>query len=208
MSRALAAWLLLAASAAIPTTTPRDVVHTAVTRVITVLKEARANRGAPAPDTMPDRDRTRTEIRRIAMELFDFKEVSRRALVRYWAGRTRDDQIEFVGLFTDLLERSYVGKIEAYSGEKIAYTGDSVDGDYASVRSRIITKSRNDTSLDYRLDRVDGHWKVYDVLIDGVSFVSTYRSQFDHIIQSSSYNELIDRLRKKQIEIRTVRARG
>ena len=129
-------------------------------------------------------------------------------VVARYGRRSRAEQVEFIGLFTDLLERSYVGKIEAYSGEKIVYMGDSVDGDYASVRSRIITKRRNDTSLDYKLHRVNGRWKVYDVLIDGVSFVSTYRSEFNRIIQSSSYDELVERLRKKQIEIRTVGARG
>jgi phospholipid transport system substrate-binding protein len=208
MGKALAAWLLVTAAAAAPATAPRDVVQSAVTRVVAVLEETHPAPGQPTPATMPGPDRARTEIRRIATELFDFEEISRRALSRHWTGRSRAEQVEFIGLFTDLLERSYVGKIEAYSGEKIVYMGDSVDGDYASVRSRIITKRRNDTSLDYKLHRVNGRWKVYDVLIDGVSFVSTYRSEFNRIIQSSSYDELVERLRKKQIEIRTVGARG
>lgn len=208
MGKALAAWLLVTAAAAAPAAAPRDVVQGAVTRVITVLVEANPNRREPSPATLPTPARTRAEIRRIASDLFDFEEISRRALGRHWAGRSRADQVEFVSLFTDLLERSYVVKIEAYSGEKIVYIGENVDGDYASVRSRIITKRRKDTTLDYRLHRLNGRWRVYDVLIDGVSFVSTYRSEFNRIIQSSSYDELLERLRKKQIEIRTVGERG
>lgn len=208
MSKVLAAWLLITAAAATPTVAPREVVQSAVNRVLAVIEQNQASRHEPSRASMPSVERTRTEIRHIAGDLFDFEEISRRALSRHWAGRTRAEQVEFIGLFTDLLERSYVGKIEAYSGEKIAYVGENVDGDYASVRSRIITKRRSDTSLDYRLHRINGHWKVYDVLIDGVSFVSTYRSEFNRIIQSFSYDELLERLRKKQIEIRTVGARG
>jgi len=152
----------------------------------------------------PNAERVRGEIRRIATDLFDFDEVARRALSRHWAGRTRAEQTEFTSLFTDLLERSYVGKIETYSGEKIVYTGEVVDGNYATVRSRIITRRRTDTALDYRMHEIDGRWKVYDVLIDGVSFVSTYRSEFNRVIQSSSYEELIERLRKKRIDVLAV----
>jgi phospholipid transport system substrate-binding protein len=208
MGKALAAWLLITAAVATPAVAPRDVVQSAVGQVVAVLEEAHASRQQPSRASMPAVERTRTELRRIAAELFDFEEISRRALSRHWAGRSRAEQREFVGLFTDLLERSYVGKIESYSGEKIVYVGETVDGDYASVRSRIITKRRNDTTLDYRLHRMEGRWKVYDVLIDGVSFVSTYRSEFNRIIQSASYDELLERLRKKQIEIRTVGSRG
>src|SRR2546428_239010 len=152
----------------------------------------------------PNPEKVRLEIRRIATDLFDFDEVSRRALSRHWAARTSQEQAEFISLFTDLLERSYVGKIESYSGEKIAYTGELVDGDYATVRSRIVSKRRTETALDYRLHRAGGRWKVYDVMIDGVSFVPTYRSEFNRIIQSSSWDDLMNRLRKKRIEIRTV----
>lgn len=209
MSKALAAWVLLTAAAATPVaTTPQEVVQSAVTRVIAGLQEAQASPQEPTRAALPARERTRTEIRRIAADLFDFEEVSRRALSRHWGGRTRAEQREFIALFTNLLERSYVGTIEAYSGEKIVYVGETIDGNYASVYSRIITKRRHDTRLDYRLHRIDRRWKVYDLLIDGVSFVSTYRSQFNQIMQSSSYDELIERLRKKQIEIRTVVPRG
>lgn len=205
MGKTVAAWFLMAAAASAPASTPRDTVQSGVARVIHTIEDARYSAAERrVADRLGGDDKVRVEIRRIATDLFDFEECARRALSRHWAGRTKAEQAEFVALFTDLLERSYVGKIEAYSGEKIVYTGELIDGEYATVRSRIITKRRTETGLDYRLRRVDGRWKVYDVLIDGVSFISTYRSEFNRIIQSSSWDDLMDRLRRKQIEIRTV----
>lgn len=208
MSRTLAAWLFVAAAAtsAGAPGSPREIVQAAVTRVVMLLEEAQKPplEAGGRPASM---EQVRAELRRLAADLFDLEEVARRALSRHWAGRTRAEQKEFVGLFTDLLERSYVGRIEQYSGERILYTGEVVDGPYAVVRSRIVTRRRTEMALDYRLHLVDGRWKVYDVLIDGVSFVSTYRSEFNRIIQSGSWDDLMERLRKKRIEIRTVGAR-
>jgi phospholipid transport system substrate-binding protein len=203
MGKAMATWLLVTAAAASATVAPRDVVQSAVVRVVQAIEgshpakpEAHAT-ARPAGDAKPAGDRVRLEIRRIATDLFDFEEIARRSLSRHWAGRSTTEQAEFVGLFTDLLERAYVGRIEAYSGEKIVYTGEVVDGDYATVRSRILTRRKTETALDYRMHKIGGRWKVYDVLIDNVSFVSTYRSEFNRIIQSYSWDELIERLRKK-----------
>lgn len=202
MGRALAAWLLIA-SAGAQGIAPRDVVQSAVTRVIQTL-DAAQQRPRLARAGRPQTDGARTEIRRIASELFDFGEVSRRALGRHWTGRSPEEQAEFVALFTELLERAYVGKIEAYSGERILYTSEVIDGEYATVRSRVQTTQRREVGLDYRLHLTDGGWKVYDVLIDGVSFVSTYRSEFNRIIKLHSWDELMDRLRKKQVPARTI----
>jgi phospholipid transport system substrate-binding protein len=206
MGRALATWLLIATAGA-QGMTPRDVVQSAVARVVQTL-EAAASRPEPVRAGRSQAPGSRAEIRRIAAELFDFGEVGRRALGRHWAGRSPEEQTEFIALFTDLLERAYVGKIEAYSGEQIVYTNEIVDGDYAVVRSRVNTRRGAEVALDYRLHRTEGGWKVYDVLIDGVSFVSTYRSEFNRIIQLHSWDELMDRLRQKQIPARTVTDRS
>jgi phospholipid transport system substrate-binding protein len=209
MGKTLAAWFLVSAAVASPTALPpRETVETAVGQVIAVLEKAQRGHGSADPTSRATGQRVRVEVRRIATDLFDFEEVSRRSLGRHWAGRTHDEQAQFLGLFADLLERAYVGRIEAYSGERIVYGNELVDGDYALVRSRILTKRRTETALDYRLHRVAGRWKVYDVLIDGVSFVSTYRSEFNRIIQAYSWDELMDRLRKKQIEARAVMDRS
>jgi phospholipid transport system substrate-binding protein len=190
MGKALAAWLMVAGAMA-STPGPRDVVQVAVTRVITILHED------------PDRqrvDRQRTEIRRVAADLFDFDEMARRTLTRHWAGRSPEEQAEFVQLFTELLERSYIARIEQWSGERIVYVGESVDGNYATVRSKILTRRRAEIALDYRLMLRDGRWRAFDVLLDGVSFVATFRSEFDRIIQQSTYAGLVDKLRKRAVQ--------
>ncbi|MBI4637544.1 MAG: ABC transporter substrate-binding protein [Candidatus Rokubacteria bacterium] len=195
MGKALAAWLMMAGVVASPATGPRETVETAVVRVVGVLQEsdatgrARGDRGA--------------ELKRVAQELFDFDEIARRALSRHWAARTPEEQAEFVGLFTDLIERSYLNRIEAYAGERIAYTGEAIDGTYATVRSKVTTR-RSDVGIDYRLHLRDGRWQVYDVLIDGVSFVSTFRAQFDRVIQAESYGALVERLRKRSLDTAVV----
>lgn len=210
MEKSIAAALMLFASVAGPAvTTPRQVVQAAVERVVGVLEGAHPvrDRGEHIEGRIVagGDDRARTEIRRVALDLFDFDEMSRRTLSRHWAGRTRAEQIEFVTLFTDLLERSYVARIETYAGEKIAYVGESVDGGYALVRSKIVPqRQRRETAVDYRLHRRDGRWKVYDVLIDGVSFVSTYRGEFNRVIRASSYGGLVEALRNRRLPVKVV----
>jgi phospholipid transport system substrate-binding protein len=195
MGRALAAWLMVA-SAVAATPSPRDVVQTAVTRVVAVLQDDLEGAHLDRPRT----EMRRAEIRRIASELFDFDEMARRTLTRHWAGRTREEQAEFVRLFTAILERSYIGRIEQFSGERILYVGQTIDGHYATVRSRIVTRRRAEIAVDYRLMLRDGRWRAHDVLLDGVSFVATFRSEFERIIQQSSYAGLVDKLRKRAVQ--------
>jgi phospholipid transport system substrate-binding protein len=195
MGRALAAWLMVA-SAVAATPSPRDVVQTALTRVVAVLQDDFEGAHLDRPRT----EMRRAEIRRIASELFDFDEMARRTLTRHWAGRTREEQAEFVRLFTAILERSYIGRIEQFSGERILYVGQTIDGHYATVRSRIVTRRRAEIAVDYRLMLRDGRWRAHDVLLDGVSFVATFRSEFERIIQQSSYAGLVDKLRKRAVQ--------
>src|SRR5438876_1995376 len=135
----------------------------------------------------------RQVIRSVTDGVFDWKEMARRARGKHWAGRTPAEQQEFVALFRDLLERAYVTKIETYAGEPIAYVGESVDGDQATVRTKITTKQNQEVPIDYRMLR----WRVYDVLVEGVSLVGNYRTQFDGIIKASSYEELVKKLKAR-----------
>lgn len=192
IGKALAAWLMVAGVIATPATGPRKTVETAVVGVVAVLQQSEI---APS-------DRV-AEIKRIARGLFDFDEIACRALSRHWGGSTPEEQTEFVGLLTNLLERSYLSRIEAYAGERIVYTGEVIDGTYATVRSKmikLIAQRLREIRIDYRMRLRDSRWQVYDVTIDGVSFVSTYRSQFDRIIQAESYGALVDRLRKPTLD--------
>jgi phospholipid transport system substrate-binding protein len=199
MGKALFAWMLVATAVAATAATPREVVQAAVDRVVHAIQRADME-SAPDPAPRLAMAQRRLEVRRIAGELFDLDEISRRALSRHWTTRTPEEQAEFVRLFTDLLERAYIGRIEAYSGEKIVYLGEAVDGPFAIVRSKVITRRRGETPLDYRLHLRDGRWKVYDVLIDHVSFVATYRSEFSRILQKESYGALVERLRKQSVD--------
>jgi phospholipid transport system substrate-binding protein len=215
MDKSIAAALMLFASVAgSPETTPRHVVQSAVDRVVAVLDGTevdrdRAERGEQRSFANERAERARAEIRRIALDLFDFEEMARRTLSRHWAGRTRAEQTEFVTLFTDLLESSYVGRIEAYAGEKIVYVSETVEGGYASVRSRIGSpRRRQETTVDYRLLVRNGRWRVYDILVDGVSFISTYRAEFNRIITSSSYTTLVDALKNRRLQVKTVDRRS
>jgi phospholipid transport system substrate-binding protein len=142
----------------------------------------------------------RKAVRKIAEEIFDFGETARRSLGRHWQVRTPAEREEFVTLFADLLERSYIAKIELYTGERIAYAGDSIEGDQAVVRTRIITRQGTEIPIDYRMLKKSDRWLVYDVLIEGVSLVANYRTQFNKIIQTSSYQDLVKRMKTKQEE--------
>lgn len=142
----------------------------------------------------------RIAVRKIANESFDFTEIARRSLGRHWQPLSEVQRTEFVGLFGDLLERSYISKVELYVGEKVVYSGERVDGDVATVNTKIMTKNGIEVPIDYRLLRHDDRWMIYDVNIEGISFVSNYRTQFSKIIQSGGYNSLIEKMKTKQTE--------
>lgn len=193
MEKALAAWLLLLAASTAPMAGPTEVIKVAVEQVVRVGEDS--DLGRPAAS-----EQRRIEIRRIAESLFDFHEMARRSLARHWTDRTAEERREFVRLFTDLMERVYFGKLENYTGERILYVSETVDGDYATVRSKILIGQKGDLPIDYRLRLTGSRWAVYDVLIDGISFVSTYRAQFNRVIQTSSYDDLVQKLRAKELE--------
>ena len=195
MGKAVAAWLMVVSAMAATTSSPRDVVQAAVTRVVAVLQ----NDFEASPLDRPRTEMRRAEVRRIAAELFDFDEMARRTLTHHWNSRTPEEQTEFVRLFTDLLEQSYVARIEQFSGERIIYSAPSVDGRYATVHSKIVTRRPAEIAVDYRLLLRDGRWRAYDVLVDGVSFVATFRRAFGRIIQQSSYAGLVDKLRRRAV---------
>jgi len=139
----------------------------------------------------------RSSIRRAVDELFNWEEMTRRSLARYWDQRTAEEKKEFVRLYSDLLERTYMDKIEGYSGEKVIYRGESVENNYAVVKVNIATKKNTDIRVEYRLKKEGNKWLVYDISIEGVSLVNNYRTQFNSIISQSSYENLIKRLRDK-----------
>lgn len=171
---------------------PSDQLRGSIDRVLSVLGDPALR----ADDRVRER---RTAIRHVANDIFDFNEISKRSLGRHWQGRTAVEQEEFVQLLTELLERSYMSKIELYAGEKVAIVGESLDGDLATVRTKIVSKGI-EIPVDYRMFRQGDQWRAYDVAIEGVSLVASYRSQFNAIIQKSSYQELVNTMKAKQDE--------
>lgn len=139
----------------------------------------------------------RAQLRKTVLERFDFSEMSKRSMGRYWSERTPDERTEFVGLFTDLLERAYVDRVEGYTGEQILYLEETTDGNYSEVRTKIVTKRNQEIPIAYRLQRADSKWSVYDIVVEGVSLVNNYRTQFSKIIRTSSYQDLVKKMQAK-----------
>lgn len=184
-----------------------------------VLPPARSNAGAPTEQIRMSVDKVqailknpqlkspgktkerRDQLRQVVSSRFDFAEMGRRSLGGQWRRLTPKEQEEFVRLFTDLLERAYIDRIEAYSDEKFAYVRENLDKNYAEVGSRILTSKGEEFSLNYKVYLANGEWRVYDVVVENISLVNNYRSQFNRIITNSSYEELIRRMKEKQIEL-------
>ena len=139
-------------------------------------------------------------IRKAADEQFDWTEMARRSLGRHWADRNEVEKKEFVPLFAELLERTYLKKVEGYSGEKVRYEGEAVDGDHATVKIKFVTQKSKDIPVEYRLKKDTKGWFVYDVSIEGVSLVNNYRTQFNSIITQSSYENFVKVLKAKVAE--------
>ena len=173
---------------------PLEQLRAQIDRVLKVLEDPDMKKETRAKDR-------RVAVRKIADEIFDFQETAKRSLGRHWTTRTAGERDEFVGLFSDLLERSYISKVELYGGERINYLADTIDGDQALVRTRIITKGGAEVPVEYRMLKKAERWLVYDVVIEGVSLVANYRTQFNKIIQTSSYAELVKKMKVKQDEL-------
>jgi phospholipid transport system substrate-binding protein len=176
---------------------PLDLVKASVARVLGILQSQ--------PSGTPLTGKRRAEIRRAAEDLFDFDEMARRVLASHWKEQAPQEQAEFVRLFVDVLERSYLSVINADRVTAVAYRGESVTGPYAQVRSRVATERQGDLAIDYRLLQNGARWRVYDVVADGVSIVSSYRSQFNTIIRTSSFADLLEQLRSREARAAALR---
>jgi phospholipid transport system substrate-binding protein len=137
------------------------------------------------------------KIRQIVDKRFDFEEMAKRSLGLAWHKRTPEEKKEFVSLFSDLIENTYIRKVERYEHEKVLYTGERVEGSYAAVKTTVITDKEVEIPVEYRIFKKGTKWEVYDVIIEGVSLVNNYRTQFSSIISSDSYAGLVKKLRDK-----------
>jgi phospholipid transport system substrate-binding protein len=140
-----------------------------------------------------------TGIVRASHELFDFNETARRALGPHWKGLSPGEQAEFVRLFTHTLDRTFVASVDGYTNEPVVFLGETIDGAWAHVTSRIVPKEGPAISIDYRLHKSNARWSVYDVVAERVSLVAHYRSQFNSVIGTSSSAQLLVRMRADRL---------
>lgn len=185
--------LMLLTAGAAPATTPTDQLRQHVERTLRILQD-------PGRRAEANPDERRAAIREIAESLFNFREMARRVLGPHWRGRTEAERVEFTELFTALLERAYLVRIEEYGGEHIRYDPAAIDGDLATVHTLFRTRRGAEIPIDYRMDLEDSRWLVYDVRIEGVSLIASYRSQFNRIIATSSWAERIRKMKAKIAE--------
>lgn len=172
---------------------PTDDVKKTVDEVVRIVSDKEMKKN----DT-----KRRQALKKAISTMFDYTEMAKRSLGKHWNTRTPAEKKQFAELFATLLENSYAGKIESYNNEKIIYIKEVVEEDFAEVKSKVVTAARDEFTLDYRVFKQDGKWMVYDVVIEGVSLVSNYRSQFNKIITANGYDKLVKKLQSKNDELK------
>lgn len=173
---------------------PTNQIQATVDKVIAVLKD-------PTLKSKEKREERISQLRKIIYARFDFAEMARRSLGSHWRRRTPTERKEFIRIFTDLLERSYVRHIDSYNDEKFVYLRERLDENYAEVGTKILTSKGEEFSVNYKTHLVDGEWKIYDVVIENISMVNNYRSQFKRVLSKSSYEELVQKINNKLSEL-------
>lgn len=171
---------------------PTDQLKQTVDAVLDVLKDKELKKPAKGAQR-------KAEIRKIVSQRFDFGEMAKRSLAQNWKQRTPAEQSEFTALYTDLLENTYIRKMERYEDEKVVYKDEKIEGAYAVVKTAVISKEA-EIPIEYRLMKEGDKWMAYDVVIEGVSLVNNYRNQFNSILRSGSYEDLVKRLKNKGLK--------
>jgi len=173
---------------------PTEQIRASVDKVLAILRNPQLKSPAKAKER-------RDQLRQVISARFDFAEMARRSLGSQWRRLGPKEQEEFVRIFTDLLERAYIDRIESYSNEKFVYSRENVDKNFAELESRIVTQKGEEFSIHYKAYLVNDEWKVYDVVVENISLINNYRSQFSRVITNSSYEELVRRMKEKQIDV-------
>lgn len=188
----LAALLVMLIAPAVQAGPPTEQLQSGMDRVFRMLAD-------PALKPADRLEEKRAKVFAIAEELFDFAHTARLALGSHWERLSPPERDEFVTLFKSFIQRAYITNVEMYDGEKIVYAGELVDGEKATVKSRIVTKSGGEIPVDFRLLRSEGdRWRLYDVSIEGMSLVGSYRVQFMKVMKVESYQALVQKLRARQ----------
>jgi phospholipid transport system substrate-binding protein len=162
-----------------------------IEKVIAIIKDENMKK---------DKQGRRAALRNAIDERFDYRQMAMRSLAKNWDLRSDQERQQFISLFKSLLENSYANKIESYGDEKISYLGEVIKGKYALVKTEVV-RSSSTIAVDYKLIQENGDWQVYDFVIEGVSMIRNYRSQFTKIIRKDSYGVLVQKLTDKMNEL-------
>ena len=173
---------------------PTDQIQATLDEVIAILKD-------PKLKSKEKREERHSQLRKIVYARFDFAEMARRSLGRHWRRRTPPERKEFIRIFTDLLERTYIGQFDSYHDDKFVVLKETLDGNYAEVKTQILTSKGEEFSVNYKTHLVSGEWKIYDVEIENISMVNNYRAQFKRVLSKSSYEVLIQKINNKLSEL-------
>jgi phospholipid transport system substrate-binding protein len=168
---------------------PTDALKQSVDEVLRVVDD-------PGLKKAESKEERRKRLVDVISKRFNFEEMAKRTIGAEWAKRTPEERKEFVNSFRTLLANSYLGRIENYSGEKVQYLKETIDGDYAEVRTEIDT-GKSMIPIDYKMEQRDGDWRVYDVIVEGTGLVSNYREQFKRILRKDSFEVLNKTIREK-----------
>jgi phospholipid transport system substrate-binding protein len=171
--------------------TPTDQVRATVDKVLTIVR-------SPNPKSQAQIDAQYAQLLEVIYPRFDFTEMAKRSLGPHWARLTPEEQREFVKIFIPLMGRAYADNIESYTSQKVVYTRESKDQNYAQVDTKIISDNQPPLNINYKLHSVDKEWKVYDLVVEDISVVNNYRSQFNRVIARSSFAELVRTMKEKQ----------
>jgi phospholipid transport system substrate-binding protein len=151
-------------------------------------------------DTELDKPAKREKIRLVIAERFDFRAMSQRTLATNWKKASKEEQQQFVGLFAELIQNTYIGRVEAYTNEEVKYPGEKITNDRAVVDTLIVTSSA-EIPVTYKLYLKDDRWLVYDVNIEGVSLISNYRNSYQEIVKREGFSGLLAKMEEKVREL-------
>ena len=183
-------WAFPAGAAASPT----EQVKEKADQVMKILND---------PALKGNKEKRRQMVTNIVETMIDWQEVGRRALAVHWKKRTPQEKEEFINLFRDLLKRTYSEKLDIYAGEQIAYGSETIEGNRAVVKTKVINKKKGEEYIvDYRLIKKEEKWLGYDLVIEGISAVNNYRIQFNEVITGSSYEALVKRMKTREFRIK------
>ena len=186
----LAVFMLPTLSAASEAT---DQLKLSIDGIIDILKD-------PALKAPAMKEARRDKMRIRIQERFSFEDMAKRSLGKHWRKRSDAEKSEFVKLFGTLIENSYIGKLEAYTNEVVRYEEEIDKKKVIEVRTKVITTKGTEIPINYRLLQRNGQWMVYDVVIEGVSLVRNYRTQFGQVLRTSPFEELVAQLNAKITE--------